>query len=492
VIGSAFPAVSFLGVISVWRRLGWDFRGTFWGLLPLAVAVQLVHSINVAPYYDVFQAGYWREPHPGPVLFLYAVGATLLFGGWPLLRAAMLPLCLLLCVNPVPRAFNLYMDLPLQELSAGTARAFAHLIGLHPTGEQLRMMFSPDFGMLIVPGCNGVRGSITFAYLALIYGYTRRLRLSRLFAVSGAALLAGYAMNLLRLCVLVLYYRAGLSWAAIKPYGAGVDYVIGCTVFLTGTVGLGFLIRALEPAEEMAVVVTGPEAVAGRRAARMFVLRSVCFAMVAVVGIVRAHAMFSPALWRHASATQIAGSLPTSVGPYKLIRSYTEQQYYVTGGAPNLILGEYEAPAVADRPAVRMTLGLYVAGGYHRLIDSMITRGLRPVQTGTMESVSAGGKAVSLGTSEYDTGDARQFNAETICAEGGCENPVGAYGRLSRSNDTTASAGNHLPILLREEWPEGDATPAAVLSGRFEQDAREFLCGLDVQALVARVGRPVH
>jgi exosortase J len=426
------------------------------------------------------------------VLFLYAAGCALLFGGWTLLRGAILPLCLLLCVNPVPRAFNIYMDLPLQELSAGTARAFAHLIGLHPTGEQLRMMFSPDFGMLIVPGCNGVRGSITFAYLALIYGYTRRLRLGRLFAVSGAALLAGYAMNLLRLCVLVLYYRAGLSFPAIKPYGAGVDYAIGCTVFLTGTVGLGFLIRALEPAEQTAVVAAVPEWVAGRHAARMFVLRCVCFVMVAGLGIVRARAMFSPALWRHASATQIAGSLPASVGPYKLVRTETEQQYYATGGAPNLILGEYEAPAAENRPAVRMTLGLYVAGGYHRLIDSMITRGLRPIQTGAMESAAADGKVVSLGTSAYDTGDARQFNAETICGVTGCVNPIEAHEPLSSTDDPTGSSGNHLPILLREEWPESDATPAAVLSGRFQQDAREFLRGLDVQVLVARVGRPVQ
>jgi exosortase J len=140
----------------------------------------------------------------------------MLFGGPRLLRASIAPLCLLLFVNPVPAAFNSLVDLPLQHLSASTARSFAHFIGLQPTGVQLRMMFAPNFGMFIAPGCNGVRGSITLGYLALIFGYVRRLRLRLLILTTLAALLMGYALNLLRLCVLVVYYRTGVNFPSIQ------------------------------------------------------------------------------------------------------------------------------------------------------------------------------------------------------------------------------------------------------------------------------------
>ena len=107
------------------------------------------------------------------------------------------------------------------------------------------MMFAPDFGMLIVPGCDGNRGAITLAYLTLIFGYTRRLRGWLLAAVSLAAMLLGYGLNLLRLCLLVIYYRIGLSVPSIQKHGEGVDYAIGCTLFLVATVVIGLGIRAL-------------------------------------------------------------------------------------------------------------------------------------------------------------------------------------------------------------------------------------------------------
>jgi exosortase J len=81
----------------------------------------------------------------GTALFLYGTGAVLLFGRPRLLPLSIAPLCLLLFINPVARPFNSLVDQPLQYLSTSTVRAFAHLIGLHPTGVQLRMMFVPDY-----------------------------------------------------------------------------------------------------------------------------------------------------------------------------------------------------------------------------------------------------------------------------------------------------------------------------------------------------------
>jgi exosortase J len=218
------------------------------------------------------------------------------------------------------------------------------------------MMFSPDFGMLIVPGCNGVRGSVTFAYLALIYGYTRRLRPAVLLGAGFAALLIGYGMNLLRLCLLVVYYRVGLSVPSIQPYGAGVDYAIGCTVFLLGTMALGFMIRALEPAPaEEAVTVARPAVVPKTPSPRMFALAVACLVVVTVVPMVQARALFSPKAWREPDEAEMLRDLPDAVGAFRLVRSYTEHQYS-TGGKPILVLGEYVGPAGADGQAARVRL----------------------------------------------------------------------------------------------------------------------------------------
>jgi exosortase J len=491
VIGAAFPPIALLGVMAAWRRLHWVMAGSLWGLVPIVIAVQLAKYVNVAPYANVTQSVYWAQIHMGPVLFLYGAGAVVLFGGWGLLRRASLPLCLLLCVNPVPGSFNVAFDLPLQELSANTARAFAHLIGLHPTGEQLKMMFSPDFGMLIVPGCNGVRGSITLAYLALIYGYTRRLRPAVLLGAGFAALLIGYGMNLLRLCLLVVYYRVGLSVTSIQPYGAGVDYAIGCTVFLLGTMALGFMIRSLEPPPEAAALSadqTQPAKIA--LPSKLFAVSVLCLLVVTGVSLVQERALFSPKAWAEPNETEMLDDLPRSVGAFTLVRSYTEHQYS-TGGKPILVLGEYAGPVGQDGQAAHVTLGLYVASGYHRVIDSKVVRGLRPLSTGAFDAASAKGIPVALGTSLYDDGISQEFNAETNCTASSCENPMVTYQRFRVSDYLTSASGNRLPIVFRMEWPHDDETPSQVLHSRFQATVQEFIRGLDMQALVAHAGHPL-
>jgi exosortase J len=404
-----------------------------------------------------------------------------------LLRKAFLPLCLLLCVNPVPRAFNTHFDMPLQQLSASTARAFAHMIGLHPTGAQLRMMFSPDFGMMIVPGCNGIRGSITLAYLALIYGYIRRLKPERLAMVGLGSLFAGYLFNLLRLCVLVVYYRIGLSVPSIQSYGAGVDYAIGCTIFLVATIGLGFLVRALAPAAD--TVPAEPVVVAHRFSNRgPAVLRVLCLLVLTLIPISRAKSMLTAALARPEQAQQLLQSLPQTVGPYRLVRTYSEQQYGVGGASlPTFLLGDY----VADGSTNRITLALYLVG-YHRVIDSKSIEGLHPESTGSFQVQMPSAAPVPFGVSVYNDGEMRQFNAESICDEKRCADPSLDYESFHASDYVNNVSSKHLPILLRREWPDNNPAPPAVLLASFEHDAQAFVQGLNVPLLVERLGKPLY
>jgi exosortase J len=490
VIGAAFPWISLLGVLAAWRRLGWTDNGSLWGLVPIALSIVLSRLVNITPYASVWQPMYWREIHAGPVLFLYGTGAVLLFGGWQLLRRALLPLCLLLCINPVPRSFNTYLDMPLQQLSASTTRAFAHGIGLHPTGVQLRMMFSPDFGMMIVPGCNGIRGSITLAYLALIYGYVRRLRPARLVMVGLGALFAGYLFNLLRLCVLVVYYRIGLWIPSIQSYGAGVDYAIGCSIFLVATVGLGFLIRALRPAagEVPEEAIITPDRPNGRG---LYVLRVVCLLALTIVPIIHARGMLTAALARPCQTQQLLQYLPATVGPYKLVRTYSEQQYGIGGQSmPSILLGDYVSNQAPDGTANRMTLGLYLVG-YHRVIDSKSIQGFHAEATGSFEAKLASAAPMPFGLSVYNDGETRQFNAESICDEKGCTDPTQDYKSFRASDYLADVSSKHLPVLLRREWPANNPTPSAVLQADFESDVQVFVQGLDVPSLVAKLGKPL-
>ena len=481
-IGAAFPFIALAGISAAWRKLGWSRRGSWWGLLPVAISLPLARLTTQSVIQIVLYGHHFGLVHPGLVLFLYASGAVLLFGGWPLLRAAIAPLLLLLFVNPVPLAYSSVVDLPLQELSANTARGFARLIGLHPTGEQLKMMFAPDFGMLIVPGCNGVRGSITFAYLALIFGYSRGLRRRTLALITVSAFLLGYALNLLRLCVLVIYYRIGLSHPAIQENGVGVDYWIGCTIFLLATLTLGVIIRSLEPPRTRTHIPDAPPVATGLRIAAFLLVAS-------LFAIPQLRVLATPAPTKP-DAEAAMRLLPADVGEYHLTRAYYER--FATG-YPALILGDYVAGQGPQ--ASRLTLGLYVAGAIHTLALSRQVQGAQLLSSGAMDTNARGGQSVHLATSFYDDTIAREFNAEASCSPTACADhtagsPTSTFVlQMPAFKDVvTIPVTRRLPLYLQREAPDTDPTPTPALRAAFETEARHFITQLDIAPLVNTLG----
>jgi hypothetical protein len=65
------------------------------------------------------------------------------------------------------------------------------------------------------------------------------------------------------------------------------------------------------------------------------------------------------------------------------------------------------------------------------------------------------------------------------------------YQHFRTSDYLTSVGGNRLPVVLRMEWPLDDATTPQDLQNHFQQTVQLFMRGLDTQALVARVGRPL-
>jgi len=89
--------------------------------------------------------------------------------------------------------------------------------------------------MFIAPGCNGIRGSVTMGFIALIAGYLYRFRWYANALVVIGAILLGYIFNLVRLCLLVLYYVAALHLTSLQNKAEGADYLIGGVLFLVAT-----------------------------------------------------------------------------------------------------------------------------------------------------------------------------------------------------------------------------------------------------------------
>jgi exosortase J len=496
-IGVAFPLVASLGVLAAWRRLDWIMYGTFWALPLLAVSFLLARAIDV--YALILSYDGLRLINHGTVLFLYASGAVLLFGGPRLLRASIAPLFLLLLINPVPNAFSPVVDLPLQHLSAFTARLFAHLIGVQPTGVQLRMMFAPDFGMFIAPGCNGIRGSIALFYLALIFGYARRLRPVRLVLTSFAALVLGYLLNLLRLCVLVIYYRIGISFPSIQKHGAGIDYVIGCVLFLLAALGLGMLIHSAEPSIASGMRQVRRKGVTERpwffqtsHPSRFgAIARSLCFlTLTLVLFLLELRADGPPHVSRIAEG-EVIRSFPVKVGLYSLTRTWTENN---SNGAINLAMAEYATSAKSKDMAERFTLGLWVGSAHHLVSDSKFIQGIRPQWTGSFNATAQQGSPVHFFTNFYDDGISRQYDAEATCSSSGCGlravfgHQGFSFKMTGPSKLTSTSHSKSLPILLRREWLDSEPIPSTDLRTQFETDARLFISRVDVQSLVNQDG----
>ncbi len=244
-IGMVIPVVSFVLVLRVWRSLGWESDGTWWGFALLVATATLV-KVREQSVLELF-VGPWTvyfPPH-SLVMFAYGVGLVLLFGGVRLLRSAVFPVVLLLFVNPVPHLFNVYVDLPLQRASAHVARAFAMALGQPLSPDKLRLMFTPEFGMFIAPGCNGIRGAVTMGLIALVAGYLFRFRWRAHALVVVAAVLLGYVFNFLRLCVLVLYYMVALHFPRLQDAAENADYVIGAVLFFIAVYLLYVVIQRL-------------------------------------------------------------------------------------------------------------------------------------------------------------------------------------------------------------------------------------------------------
>lgn len=486
-IGMFIPLVSFVLILRVWRSLDWEMQGTWWGLLVLTLTIAIVHVRDQAVLVFVFspQWSVYVPPH-SLVVFAYAAGVVLLFGGARLFRASLFPIILLWFVNPIPHIFNVFVDLPLQRASAHVARAFAIALGQPLSHDQLRLMFTPEFGMFIAPGCNGIRGAVTMGFIALIAGHVYRFRWYAHAAVVAGAVLLGYIFNFVRLCILVLYYLVALHFTSLQDKAEMGDYIIGASLFLLGTFLLFYVVRRLS--ESPGQIKPPPLIVPPSSPAKVTSLSPRFAAMLIVVlfgcyGVARAFVRdHSAAHNAQAMLEQTSlGKFPEHIGSYTLARSWNENLF--TG--PLIFHWAEYAPADGG---THISLGVSPVLGSHDTLICHSARGDDPLWKGQM-TIPTAGAPINFSESFFNDGATQYLEATTICNGTACgEYSTGrahfgfVYSKPDPQSLFTQDPTRPIPILIRAETID-TTLPADVARQQMTEAVRSFLASVDLDSL---------
>ena len=485
-IGMVVPIVSLLLILRVWRSLGWETEGTWWGLallLGTAVLVRLreqaVMTLVLAPQWSLY-----FPPH-AVVAFAYGAGVVLLFGGKRLFRAALFPLLLLFLVNPVPHVFNVYVDLPLQRASAHVARAFAMALGQPLSPDKLRLMFTPEFGMFIAPGCNGIRGAVTMGLIALVAGHLYRFRWKAHALVVLGAILLGYVFNLVRLSVLVLFYLVALHFPSLQDRAENADYLIGAALFFIGVYLLYLVVHRLGTRQAEASLVELPRtSVPATRPGRGFYSRLAAMAVLAAAGLTIVVAqMRAPGPSAQLMVDETAlGQFPQTIGSYTLERRWNET---LLGGALLFHWAEY----VPAGGGAHISVGVSPVLGSHDTLVCHSARGDDPLWHGAQTYRMAGGQTTEFSSALFNDGTTQSLEASTLCNGSFCGETSTEVAHLgfvySKPRPQTLlsqSAERPIPVLLKLETI--DTTLSADTARRqLSADLTAFLAGVNLDAL---------
>ena len=496
-MGLLVPFISFALVLRAWRKLDWVAEGSWWGLALLAASALLVFLRDQMLLIVTVNNDWLLQIPPLPVVaVLYAAGLVLLFGGMTLLRASVFPVLLMLAVIPVPQTFSRRVDLPLQHVSATVARSFAHALGQTLTEDRLRLMFTPEFGMFIAPGCNGIRGAVTLGLAALVVSYLYRFSWYMAAPAIAGAVLLGYICNFARLCLLVLYYKIALPYPLLQRHAKTADYLIGGALFLTALVIFFAVANRLRrdrdiPAPERAMSPARPA-----RLGPTFLRAGALLALSAIFGVDALHTVHAEAVAR-AAVAPLPSSLPLHIGQWARTRTWTDT---MTEGTVVYLWAEYaqvSEASSAENP-VRVALGISPVLGVHDAEVCHIARGENPTWHGQLQLASARG-AVSLTGATYNNGRVQKLEASTVCDGGVCgqfshsygqtaQHVTLVYGRPHRNLPVVADADRPVPVLLKVETTD-TMLPVKAAEPKLAEALASFLQNADLPAIAAPYAR---
>jgi len=479
-IGIVIPPVSVFLILRAWKRSGWERRGSWWGL-PLIVLAFLASAAQQRMLL-MGQAGAVTVSFIplSASLFLYGAGLVLLLAGWRVCRAARFPILLLMLSQPVPVLSLGLIDGPLQRIAAEVARSFATMIGFAPSTPQLRLMFSPHFGMFIAPGCDGIRGAVTMGYIALLLGYWKRVPIVRWILYVGGAVLLGYVFNFVRLCLLVVYYRIALGHRLLETFGTQADYIIGFCLFAAATALLVWLARRKDSKADPSL--PAPQPIQAQP--DLSVWKAAALALLVVVTLsLEARDLLR---YRHTDhdAVPFAARFPRQIGEYRL----TSTKYESSAGQKVLVAGNYAAPGSDS-----VTLGVWIApiNAIHDSNGCWLVRGVTPDSLKTTALATRNGGTVSFDVGLYTDGETGSVVANTVCNTHECPGiksltKVVHAGLMFLKPDFSqplGSSSTHLvSFMVRIDRPRSGASRDEVYRNLSAQ-AQRFVQSLDMSDL---------
>lgn len=483
-IGLLVPFISFGLILRAWQQTGWRREGTWWGVALLGGLAALLFVRDQSLLILTVHAGWLLQLPPLPLTaVLYALGLVLLLGGRPLLRAAWFPVALMLAVIPVPQFFSHRVDLPLQHISATVARSFAQLLGQKLTPDNLRLMFTPDFGMFIAPGCNGIRGAVTLGLAALVVAHLYRFRAALVVPVVAGAVLLGYLFNFLRLCLLVVYYKLALPYPWFQERARGADLILGGCLF---AFALWIFFAAADRLRKPASVpVHTAQATSGDTGMRRLAGRTaVLFGIAALFGADALHGERSAA----AHARRLP-PLPATLGSFHLIRTHEDT---LLDGAVVYLWGDYAAqPAAPGQPVTHVALGISPELDVHDAEICHIARGEEPTSHEQLSLATEAGEVTLVGAT-YNNGTIQTLEASTVCDGGQCRqftsSAAGAtliYARPHRTLPMQWAPTRPVPILLKVENPSA-YLPVSAVAPEMITELKSFLGGVNLAELAAQ------
>jgi len=482
-MGMVIPLVSYLLILRAWRSLGWETEGSWWGFAVLAASAALMFLRDQMLLIVTVNKDWLLQLPPLPlVAVVYAAGMVLLFGGKRLLKAAWFPVLFMWAVIPVPETFSRKIDLPLQHASATVARAWAHVLGQPLTQDKLRLMFTPQFGMFIAPGCNGIRGAITLGLAAIVVSYLYRFRWYVYAPVVIGAVLLGYLFNFLRLCLLVVYYTIAVPHPWMQQHGLIADYIIGGCLFVCALAIFFTVADKLRNDPKDVLPAPVSEAPQPTRSTRPLLLKiGAILAMAAIFGADVLHERRVDA----SASTQVMPKMPEHVGNFTLVRTWDESQF----GVLVYTWGEYAAPAGANATPPHVMLGISPQT-VHDAEVCHIARGEDPTWHGQIVTATAGGP-VELTAAAYNDGATQRLEASTVCDNGACrqysettQHVTLIYARPHRGVPLQSDATRPIPVLFKVESLD-TMSPVSIIEPQLAAALNEFLKGANLPALTS-------
>ncbi len=479
------PFVCFVLILRAWRSVGWATEGSWWGFAVLFGTVLAVFMRDQTMLVLTVGKSWLVQLPPVPLLaILYALGTVLLFGGVRLLRAAWFPVLLMGAVLPVPETFSRVVDLPLQHASATVARGFAHMLGEPLTADNLRLMFTPDFGMFIAPGCNGIRGAVTLGLAAVVIAHVNRFRWFVFAPVVAGAVLLGYLFNFVRLCLLVVYYKIALPYPWLQDRAKGADYILGGCLFVLALYLFFGLADRLKRRPGEVLPTPAPVPVVPGRPAGPLLWKAAAVAVLALVfGLDDVHA-----LRKAETLNAVIPAMPAQLGTYRLVRTYQDT---LTTGVVVYTWGDYQAPSGGPTVSVGVSPELDM----HDVEVCHIARGEEPLWHGRLVAQTSMGE-VAFVAATYNNGQVQTLEASTLCDASGCRqytNETGAmtfvYAHPRRVLPMATDAGRPVPMLLKVQSPDVAAKPE-VAEAQMAAELQAFLRGADLRGLAAQFRRP--